>query len=64
MLHQFLVDGNSNMWELNGDYKHFTALMAVLGAYITKVAYIHVTRAAGMLQVSPVANKLLALLGN
>ena len=62
-LHQFLTDGNSNLQDLNGDYKQFTALMAVPGTYMTKVTYGHGIGAAGIVQVSPVENKLLMLFG-
>ena len=62
-LHQFLTDGNINLQDLNGDYKHFTALVAVPGTYMTKVTYSQRIGAAGIGQVSPVAKKLLVFFG-
>ena len=49
--------------DLNRYYKHFTALVKVLGKYMTKVTYGHGIGSAGIVQVFPVENKLLALFG-
>ena len=62
-LHQFLRDGNRNLRDLNGDYKHFTALVVVPGTYMKKFIYGHRIRSAGIIQIYPVANKLLELFG-
>ena len=58
-LRYFLTDGNINIRNLKGNYKHLTALVVVPGAYMTKVAYVHGIGATGIGQVSPVSNKLL-----
>ena len=62
-LHQFLRDVNSNPQDLYRYHKHFTALVAVPGTYMTKVTYGHGIGAEGIVQVSPVENKLLMLFG-
>ena len=41
MFNQFLMEENRNIRNLNGDYKHFMALMEVLGTYMVNVAYGH-----------------------
>ena len=58
MLHQFLTDGKSNIWDLNGGYKHFTALIAVTGTHMINVIYGHRIGEAGIRQVSPAEKKL------
>ena len=60
-LHQFLMDGKSNLRELNGYYKHFTVLVTVPGMYRTKLTYGHRIGAVSIGQVYPVVHKLLAL---
>ena len=47
--------------DLNRYYKHFTALVKVLGKYTKKVKYGHGIGSAGIVQVFPVENKLLEL---
>ena len=61
-LHQFLTDGNRNLQDLNGYYKHFTAIVAVPGTYMKKFTYGHGIGAAGIIQVYPVAKNLGAIL--
>ena len=63
ILHQFLIDGNINILNLNRDYKHFTPLVGVPGTHIKKFTSGHRIRAVGIRQVSQVAKKLLALFG-
>ena len=57
------MDGNINLQDLNGDYKHFTALVAVPRTYTMKATYGHVIGASGIGHVYPVKKKLLALFG-
>ena len=61
ILHQFLMDGNRNLWDLNEDFKHFTVLVVIPGTYMTNVAYGHVIGAAGIGKFSLVVNKIMAL---
>ena len=61
ILHQFLMDRNINLRNLNGDYRHFMVLVAVPGAYMTKFSYGHGIGVAGIGQIYPVANKILPI---
>jgi len=61
MLHQFLDTGTSDLRDLNGDVAQFTALVSVPDTNMVKVIYGLGTAAIG--QVSPLANRLLALFG-
>ena len=46
--HQFLTDGNIDIQDHNIYYKHFTALVAFPGTYMTKVTYGHGIGEAGI----------------
>ena len=54
MIHQFLTYRKVNLRDLNGDYKHSTALMVVPGMYMMKVTCVQGIEAAGIGQVYPV----------
>ena len=60
-IHQFLTYGNSNLWDLNGYYKHFNVLVAVPGTYMTKVPYSQGSGAVVIGKFYPAQNKLLSL---
>ena len=62
-LHQFLDEGTSDLRDLNGDVSHFTALVSVPDTNTVKVIYGLGIGTAAIGQVSPLANKILALFG-
>ena len=62
-LHQFLDEGTSDLRDLNGDVAQFTALVSVPDTKMVKVIYGLGIGTAAIGQVSPLANRLLALFG-
>ena len=62
-LHHFLDDGTSDLRDLNGDVAQFTALICVPETNLVKVIYGLGIGTAAIGQVSPLANRLLALFG-
>jgi len=60
----FLNDPTSDLRDLNGDNTIFTAIIMVPGTQKVKVIYYGMGQGTGQIgQVSPVANKMLALFG-
>ena len=61
--HDFLRDPTSDLRELNGDDRCFTCLLCLPGTHQLRLLYGFGFGTAGIGQVSPLANKLLALFG-
>ena len=59
----FLADPNSDLKALNGEARCFTAMVAVPNSTAVRLIYGLGMGTSGIGQVSPVANKLLALFG-
>ena len=61
--HAFLLDPHSDLRELNGDDRCFTCLVSLHGTHQLRLLFGFGFGTAGIGQVSPLANKLLALFG-